>query len=357
MKVEKTNKILTILLVMQWAFVQIVAQYPSFIEQYYSNGLYIYISKTLRYLLGWIPFSIGDLIYAILIIYILKSLYTSIKNRKFNFKKTFFKTGAVISILFFLFHLNWGLNYFRIPLFERLNFNKTEYTDAELIDFTEKLITKINTIHLSITHNDSLLVENPLNKKEIQKMAPSVYTNLQKTIPQFEYTNPAVKHSLFSVPLTYMGFAGYVSPLTNEAQVNSLIPKNNYPSTTCHEIAHQLGIASEKEANFIGYLATTNSKDIYFNYSGYLMALRYSLFEVYRKQPDTFEELKGKLNKGILKDMQRSQNFWKSYQNWSEQFFKIFYDSYLKANKQQHGIDGYNKVVLLLINYHLTKEI
>ena len=357
MKAEKTNKILTILLVMQWAFVQIIAQYPSFIEKYYSNGLYIYISKTLRYLLGWIPFSIGDLIYTLLIIYILKSFYTVLKNRKLNFKKTFFKIGAIVSILFFLFHLNWGLNYFREPLFERLNFNKTEYTDAELINFTESLISKINTVHISITHNDSLLVENPLNKKEIQKMAPLTYSHLQKIMPQFQYTNPAVKYSLFSVPLTYMGFAGYVSPLTNEAQVNYLIPKNNYPSTTCHEIAHQLGIASEKEANFVGYLATTNSKDIYYNYSGYLMALRYSLFEVYRKQPDTFERLKATLNKGILKDMQRSQDFWKSYQNKSEQFFKIFYDSYLKANKQQHGIDGYNKVVLLLINYHLTKEI
>lgn len=357
MKEEKSSKILTILLVMQWAFVQIIAQYPNFIEKYYANGLYIYVSKTLRFLLGWILFSVGDLFYAVLITYILKSLYSSIKRKSFNFKKTFFKTGAILSMLFFVFHFNWGLNYFRTPLAERLNFNKTEYSNAELIKFNEKLIHKINTIHISITNNDTLLVENPLSKKEIQKMAPEAYKNLQKTMPEFKYQNTALKHSLFSFPLTYMGFAGYVSPFTTEAQVNYLIPKNNYPSTTCHEIAHQLGIASEKEANFIGYLAATNSKDIYYNYSGYLMALRYSLFEVYRKQPKKFEELKLQLNKGVLKDMQRSQNFWKSYQNWSEQFFKIFYDSYLKANKQQHGIDGYNKVVLLLINYHLTEEI
>ncbi|MFD1294019.1 DUF3810 domain-containing protein [Lutibacter holmesii] len=357
MKFEKSYKVLTVFLIIQWAFVQIIAQHPTFVEQYYSNGLYIFISKSLRLILGRLPFSVGDVLYAFLIIFILKSIYIAIKTRKLSFKKTFFKTGAVLSILFFLFHLNWGFNYFRTPLFERLNFNKTEYTDTELIEFTEKLIVKINKVQSLITSNDSLLVENPLTKKEIQKEAPSIYDNLQKTMPQFAYINPAVKHSLFSVPLTYMGFAGYVSPLTNEAQVNYLIPKNNYPATTCHEIAHQLGIASEKEANFVGYLATTNSNNVYFKYSGYLMALRYSLFEVYRKQPETFEKLKTTLNKGVLKDMQRSQNFWKSYQNWSEQFFKIFYDSYLKANKQQHGIDGYNKVVLLLINYHLTEEL
>lgn len=357
MKVEKTTKILTILLVMQWAFVQIIAQHPDFVEKYYANGLYIYISNLLRFVFGWVPFSIGDFIYAFLIIYILKSIYISIKKGKINLKQTFYKVGAILSILFFFFHLNWGLNYFRTPLFERLNFNKEAYSNTELIEFTETLITKINTVHASITHSDTLIVTIPFSKNEIKKIAANSYKTLEKINPEFNYKNTSIKSSLFSLPLTYMGFAGYISPLTNEAQVNYLIPKNNYPATTCHEIAHQLGIASEKEANFVGYLAATNSKNNYLNYSGYLMALRYCLFEIYRKQPDKFETLKLTLNKGILKDIQNSQKFWQSYQNWSEQFFKIFYDSYLKANKQKHGIDGYNKVVLLLINYHLTKEI
>ncbi len=357
MKPKKINKILTILLVMQWAFIQILGQYPSFVETYYANGLYVYISNFLRFISAWLPFSIGDLLYAILIFYIIKSVIKIIKRRQLKLVDTFFKIGGVLSIIFFLFHLNWGINYFRVPLFERLNFKKEAYTNDELISFTDKLIIKLNEVHFSIINNDTLVVENPLNKKEIKKTAPLAYLNLQKKYPQFEYTNPSIKHSMLSLPLTYMGFAGYLNPITNEAQVNSLIPKNNYPATTCHEIAHQLGIASEKEANFIGYLAATNSSDSFYNYSGYLMALRYCLFEVYKNDPTKFEELKLKLNKGILKDMQQSQDFWLSYQNWSEQFFKIFYDSYLKANKQEYGILGYNKVVLLLINYHLTEEI
>jgi len=357
MEPKKVNKILTIVLVMQWAFIQIIAQYPSFIEKYYAMGLYLYISKYLRLIFAWIPFSIGDLIYIIVVFYIARSIIKIIKKRKFKFVDSFFKIGGILSIVFFLFHLNWGINYFSTPLFERLEFKKETYTNAELFDFSDKLIAKLNNVHISITNNDTLVIENPLNKLEIQKKAPLAYQNLQTKHPEFEYKNASIKHSIISLPLTYMGFAGYLNPITNEAQVNSLIPKNNYPATTCHEIAHQLGIASEKEANFIGYLAATNSKDAYFNYSGYLMALRYCLFEIYRNDPTNFEELKNKLNKGILKDMQQSQDFWQSYQNWSEQFFKIFYDSYLKANRQEHGIQGYNKVVLLLINYHLTEAI
>lgn len=193
---------------------------------------------------------------------------------------------------------------------------------------------------------------NPLNKKEIQVASFNSFALLKNKMPEFSIRQKSVKKSLFSLPLTYMGFAGYLNPFTNEAQVNYLIPKNNFAATTCHEIAHQLGIASENEANFVGFLAAINSNDEYLNYSGYLMALRYCLFDIYTIDNEIFNDLKNELNVGILKDMQQSQDFWKSYQNKSEKFFKIFYDSYLKANNQTDGIRSYNKMVTLLVNYY-----
>ncbi|UMB61242.1 DUF3810 domain-containing protein [Lutibacter sp. A80] len=357
MNSKKYYIILSILLVMQWAFIQIIAQFPNFIETYYSNGLYIYISNFLRILLGWIPFSFGDLMYAALVIFILRAFYKAIKSKKINFKATFFKITGILSIVFFVFHFNWALNYFRLPINNSLNFKISNYSNEELIDFTKKLITKTNEVHTFITKNDTLVVENLLTKNQIKAKVENAYNQLEKKHPQFKYSNPKVKHSLFSVPLTYMGFGGYINPITNESQVNSLIPKNNYAATACHEAAHQIGIASESEANFVGYLATTNSNDIFFKYSGYLMALRYCISEVYRKDPASFEIIKPLINKGILKDIKQSQAFWESYQNKSEKYFKIFYDNFLKANKQKDGIEGYSKMVVLLINYHKNVDL
>ena len=353
---QKTYKILSILLVMQWAFLRIIAQYPAEIEKYYSNGLYTYVSKFLNLLFGWIPFSVGDILYAVLAIFILKNIFLAIKTKKLHIKNTLFKIGGCVSVLFFLFHLNWGLNYFRQPVNKTLNFEKEKYATNDLVDFTEKLIVKINHVQLSITKNNTMVVENDLNKDQIREVSYDVYKQFQEKFPQYSHENLKAKHSLFSLPLTYMGFAGYLNPITNEAQVNSLIPKNTYPMIVCHELAHQVGIASESEANFIGYLASTNSNDLYFNYSGYLMALRFCLYEIFQKDPAKFEALKIKMNKGILKDIQQSEAFWESYQNWSEQYFKTFYDNFLKANKQADGMKSYNKVVVLLINYHKIKE-
>ncbi len=357
MELKKTYKILSILLVMQWAFIQIIAQYPEFIEQYYSNGLYLYISKLLRIIFGWLPFSIGDILYTILGIIIIKGIYTSIKTKKLNFRNTFFKTGAILSILFFFFNFNWGLNYLRQPITEILGFEKTEYNSNELISFTKEIILKSNQIHYSIAKNDTILIENNLTKQQIREISPLAYKQLELKYPQFKFENASIKNSLFSIPLTYMGFAGYINPITNEAQVNSLIPKNSYPATVCHEIAHQVGIGSESEANFVGYLAATHSENANYKYAGYLMATRYCLGEVYRTEPEQFDILVASLNKGIRKDLQNSQDFWASYQNWSEKFFKIFYDSFLKANMQKDGIKGYSKMVSLLINYYKTEQL
>ena len=357
MERKKAYKILTIILIMQWAFIQIIAQNSSIIEKYYSNGLYSYVSKFLRIIFGWLPFSIGDIFYIILVISIVKGIYNILKRKAFNLKNTLFKTGAIISVLFFFFHFNWALNYFRQPISKTLNFEKTEYTSNELITFTKALILKTNQVHYSITKNDTIIVKNTLNKHQIKAISPLAYEQLALKHAEFKFKNPSIKHSIFSLPLTFMGFAGYINPITNEAQVNSLIPKNNYPATVCHEIAHQVGIASESEANFVGYLAATHSNDLYYNYSGYLAALRYCLADIYRADPEQFEILLTDINKGIVKDMQRSQDFWKSYQNWTEKYFKIFYDSFLKANKQKDGIKGYNKMVSLLINYYKLESL
>ncbi|MDV7187570.1 DUF3810 domain-containing protein [Lutibacter sp. TH_r2] len=351
---EKKYQILSVFLVFQWAFYQFIAHYPMVIEKYYSNGLYILISKIFRVVFGWIPFSVGDFIYffgGVLIVYHLRKY---IKSNSFKFKNLIFRILGTLSVIYFLFNISWGLNYYRIPVEHTLNFKNEKFSTKDLVQFTEQLIYKINKVQVEITKNDTLIVQNPDNKSKILNQAFLSYNSLAKEHQRFSISNKSVKKSLFSLPLTYMGFAGYLNPFSGEAQVNKLIPKNNFAATSCHEIAHQTGIGLESEANFVGYLAATNYNNNYFKYSGYLLALRYCLTDVYRLDEAKFNELKALINKGILKDIKQSQDFYKSYQNWSEEYFKFFYDSFLKANQQKDGIKSYHKMVSLLINYHKT---
>src|SRR5690606_30790577 len=108
-------------------------------------------------------------------------------------------------------------------------------------------------------------------------MMPAGYDRVSSQHPEFNFTTPSINNSLYSTPLSYMGFAGYLNPFTGEAQVNSLLPKYNFATTAAHEMSHQIGYASESEANFIGYLASVSHEDAYIRYSGYSFALKYCL--------------------------------------------------------------------------------
>lgn len=353
---KKTKLIIAISIIPQYFLIKWLAGYPEFVETYYSNGFYPVISKIFRYILGWMPFSFGDLVYALAVVYIFRWFVMNRKRAVNDTKNWVIDVLCTTSIIYFAFHLFWGLNYYRLPLHENLNL-KADYTTKQLVEVTKKLIEKSNQIYTEISGNDTLKINIPYSKSAILNLAPLGYERLKNTFPKLEYHPKSVKKSLISFPLTYMGFSGYLNPFTNEAHVDELIPVHSFPTTTTHEMAHQLGYAAENEANFIGCLAAINHDDIYFKYSGYTFALRFCLNEMVRRDETQFKTLYKTVNKGVLNNYNEVRLFWESYNNPLEPIFKITYSSYLKANKQTKGIDSYSYVVALFVNYFDEKKL
>jgi hypothetical protein len=359
MKNKKLTIYLAILLVFQLVFVQLIRKYPSFIEQYYSNGIYLFTSKLLRILFGWIPFSLGDLVIGFLVLVCFRFIYRLFTSKFKNLKQKALQAIAFISILYGCFYWFWGFNYFREPLAKNLGYDQTKYTTEELTEVSKNIIQRLNQTHFLITNNDTVKVVNPYSQKEMYQKALSGYATLAITFPQFEYRFSSVKSSLMSLLQTYNGTSGYFNPFTGEAQVNDRIPKTGYPTTVCHEMAHQLGIAAENEANFVGYLAALSNDDVYFKYAAYRMAFGYLISEVRKRDKTIFNTLINSVNKGVLTDFKESSAFWNQYQNPIEPLIKKGYNSYLKANNQANGIQSYNYVVDLIISYsnHSKKEL
>ena len=347
---------IALLIVPMYILVKVSAKFPDTVEVVYSSGLYPVISKLFRYTLGWLPFSFGDLLYAFTIIFIIRWLILNVKRIWKDTVRWLIDVFAAVSVIFMAFHLFWGFNYYRNPLHKNLNL-EDDYTTEQLITVTKNLIKKSNTIQLQITKNDSLKVDLPFTKTEILALTPKSYEALKTDFPHLEYHPKSLKKSIFSVPLTYMGFSGYLNPLTSEAQVDYMIPVYKFPTTAAHEVAHQLGYAKENEANFIGFLATISNTNIYFKYSGYTFGLRHCLGEVFRRDPDLYYQLLPTINTGILKNYQEVRDFWNDYQNPLEPIFRSTYTTYLKANNQAKGMDSYSYVVALLVNYLENKTL
>jgi len=357
---ESRKKILAVLLLVQIIALKIASFFPEWIERFYSNGLYVYISDFSRKMLGWISFSVGDVIYFIVGFFIVRWIFRKFQKKKTgekqNWKTVSLEILSFLSVFYFLFHLLWATNYHRVPLFEKLHIEK-EYSDAELLAFTTKLIEKTNEIHSKIVKTDSQKVVFPYSQQQVFNDNVKGYSNLSKQYAYFKYENSSVKKSLISLPLTYMGFSGYLNPFTNEAQVNDMVPMANFPTTAAHEMAHQLGYASESEANFIGFLASINNDDLYYQYSGYSFALKYCIRNWKIRDEKVLKKLLSTIHPGILKNYDDSQKFWEQYETFIETGFKIFYDNFLKLNQQKDGLDSYSKFVDLMVNYYKTETL
>ncbi len=345
-----------IMLAVQIVVLKVLSFFPEIIERYYSNGIYPPISSAFRILLGWIPFSVGDVIYLAAIAWIMWRAIIYRKNIRQHWKRQILVILNVVSIVYLAFNLLWGINYIRVPLNEKLQIG-TEYSDEELLHFTKNLIVKSNQLHSDITGNDSLKVVFNQTKTDVMKLNLIGYHNLSTTYPEFSYSHSSVKKSLISLPLSYMGFAGYLNPFTNEAQVNDMLPDYSFAATSCHEMAHQIGFASESEANFVGYLAAINNENKMIQYSGYTLALRYCMANWEIRNENTARKLEATINHGILENFRESRDFWTKYETFIEEGFHIFYDKFLKLNQQDEGLESYSRFVDLLVNYYRGKKL
>ena len=357
MTLKKTTLYLTILLPFQIVFVNIISKYPNWIETYYSQRIYPVIAKILRFILGWIPFSFGDVLGFVLSGLLVYHIYKLIRYRFKNIVQKLLTFTAFISVLYFCFYSFWGLNYFRESLAKNLDIQQNEYTTEQLISTIEKVIPKLNHYHFEITKNDSLIVETPYSTAEIYAKAIDGYKVLSKTYPQLGYTTLSVKNSLVSLMHMYTGTSGYFNPITGEAQVNKMITKTGFPATVCHEMAHQIGWSAENDANFVGFLAATSNPNIYFKYAGYRMAFGYLIRDLRKRDKNIAKEIWLKVNKGISKDFKKTYENWQQYENPIEPYIKRGYSSYLKANNQANGIKSYSYVVDLLIAYDMKNGI
>ena len=348
---DKLRNGIALSIIPQIILVKWLSNYPDWVERYYSTGLYIWISKFFRTLFGWIPFSIGELIYTTLIILGIRYLIKNRKKIKSYPLKFLRDTVMAFSVFYFTFHIVWGLNYYRKPLADTLGI-KDEATVDQIKELTENLIVKTNEIQFRITADSTAIVKVPYSHNEIFKKTIHSYNALDVEMPFLEYQQPNIKKSMYSINSSYMGISGYLNPFTNEAQVNSTTPLFRFTVVSGHEIGHQIGYSAENETNLIGYLVTLKNEDIYFQYSAYAYALNYCLSAMSHIDKEASIVLYKKLNAGTKKNYQELIDHNKAYKTAIEPIFESIFNIFLKANSQEDGIKSYSKVVNLLVGYH-----
>lgn len=344
-----------ILLGLNWP--RLLTGKSALIELDYSESIYQTIRRGISSITSLVPFSIAEfLLYFLVIgIFILLSIrLIQLILRKIRFRRFL---GTIVSILLAggivlnLFYATWGFNYFREPLATRMGLNITSRSVDELEAFVVKTAQEAKALRETL-HEDSRGVFTPEESKgALFSKLPQAYAALSAKQAVFPSDPTRAKQIFWSTGLSWQGISGIYIGLTAEPNVNADQPPLLVFQAAAHEMAHQTGIASENEAELVGYLACVNSSDPNIRYSGLAYALIVAGNALYDADSTRYLSVTETYGDAIWRDFTAYNSYWDAFSGEVRESADRRNDAYLKHNSQQSGIKSYGEAVDLLLAY------
>ena len=337
--------------------------FPDFVQLVYTKIVFKWLSMGLRFVTGGFYFAIGEFVYIFLLIILIYNILKWLYQLKYQFKIQFITIETLhlmskrICILLVIFELVWGLNYQQSTPAKDFNLIiPNSYSENQMDSMSLALIHQLNETRAKIPELQLIALQPDTLIKQTLKH----YATIQHQYPFLNYSIPNIKWAQLPRLGDYIGYLAFYHPLTGEAIVRSDLPILTLPFTISHEIAHQLGYASETEANFVAYVLASNSNDPLFEYAMQLQLFTYSqeaqLLMIaktgnYKKWEAVVKRNKALLTPKVLSDRQMIRAFFRARQDERLPGTEKLYDQFLIWNKQANGINSYNDVLLWALAY------
>ncbi len=329
----------------------------------YALNLYPQIKDAISSMTSLVPISLAEVIlYAAVIgvpLRILTRLFMLIMKKidPARFVRMLVRLVIIAGAVWNLFYVTWGFNYFRAPLRDRLAVTVEARPKEELYDLTVELAVRASEVRAGLCEDENGVFRYETGGyREKFSSLPAAYAVLSEREPCFLGKVTPAKPVAWSEGLSWSGISGIYIGLTAEPNVNvDQIPLLT-SSAAAHEMAHQLGIASENEAEFTGMMACICSSDPEIRYSGLANALILSGNALYRADPDLYAEARTFYSDAVIRDFRAHNAYWDAFEGPTEETVTQMNDSYLKHNAQESGVRSYGESVDLLLAYRGKKN-
>ena len=270
---------------------------------------------------------------------------------------------AAVSLVWLLHTAMFGLNYYAGPLADDIRLDVGRYSVNELAEATEYYRDKANELAPLVDRD----AEGNVDFSDFHTLAAMAGEGFHTltydySYPIFAGSTVPVKELGWADMYTSMGITGFTCGITGEAAVNPQIPDVTLPFTMCHEMAHRMCIASEKDANFAAFLACSVHEDIQFRYSAYYMAYRYCYSALATAQSTNAAAAAARIDSEVSdllrRDLQHYDQFFNAKKD--EKATKVadtVNDTYLKSSGESAGVASYGQVADLLVNWHIQQVV
>lgn len=341
--------------------------------QWYATHIYPLLVSVIGRISGFFSFSLCEIFIYILLIWLIYTLVQAIRKKSSLSKKNkedvslpylnmeiedsrksyliSWVSGVLLGAVFliFLYVICCGINYRRTSFSEESGIIPIEYSAEELKEICVQLTEELNELSDQVLRNEEGIMVLSVDEGEL---AISAMRSLGEEYESLSGYYPRPKKLIVSELLSYQGLSGIYFPFTVEANYNGDMIPYNMPFTACHELSHLRGFMQEDEANFIAFLACIRDENIDFQYSGYMLGWTYCMNALYRMDDESWQEVRGLLNKAIEKDLLTNNEFWDHYEGVVSEVSNQMNDLYLKANGESEGVQSYSRIVELIVAYY-----
>ena len=344
-----------------WVLQQFGSRYSTLVDMVYP-----YVVRTMEdFLAGWsgqVDFLLWQFLAVVLGVIVLASLVVVVATRR----SLIGWGGWMLSIaaaVYMLHTLMWGLNYYAGPLSDDLRLEVAQYTLSELKEATEYYRDKANILSEQVKRDGSGVAQlADFDTLAERAGAGFEVLTLEHSYPVFAGCKLPVKKLGWADMYSSMGITGVTFGITGEAAVNPQIPDVALPFTMCHEMAHRMCIANERDANFAAFLACSVHPDVEFEYSAYFMAYRYcfNALSTIRTQDGVLaaKEVKEGVDQKLQMDLNNYSSFFAKKRNdAAASFADTANDTYLRSSGDSAGIGSYSQVCDLLVNWHIQQVV
>lgn len=320
-----------------------------------------YFSAPARHLLGTVfsvlPFSVMEIIYVFfvlgVVIFIVRSVIhiSRAKGRRRRLAaKRVFTLVLVFLYIFAGYSALWGIEHSGSSFSEQSGFSSPGVSVGDLIRVAELFLENANASAETVARGESGVFAESLD--DIFAAYDTIYDAIEEEFPSLSLKSlPPKRLFLFSKIMSMTGFTGIYFPFSGESNINIDAPAAGIPATIAHELAHQRGVPSEAECNFIGIAASITSGNAAYEYSGWYLGLTYLMNALYKTDTAAWQELRLRFGEELEADWNYSREYWAAYDSAVSTASSTVYDTYLKAHGHSDGIKSYGACVDLLVEY------